>query len=91
MVEKFAIHSNDIRPHNTIGYVASVDKLNGQGQEIFKKRDRKLDAARQLRKRKTASDTIGNHDAPSQEDNKNPIISQLYKVVLSDLNYGEKL
>jgi transposase InsO family protein len=52
MVEKFVGYYNNIRLHSAIGYVAPVDKLNGREQEIFKERDRKLEAARELRKRK---------------------------------------
>jgi len=52
MVEKFVAHYNNIRLHSAIGYVAPVDKLNGWEQEIFRERDRKLESARELRKRK---------------------------------------
>jgi putative transposase len=52
MVEKFIAHYNNVRLHSAIGYVAPVDKLNGREQEIFKERDRKLEQARELRKKK---------------------------------------
>lgn len=52
MVEKFIGHYNNVRLHSAIGYVAPVDKLNGRELEIFKERDRKLEAARELRKKK---------------------------------------
>jgi transposase InsO family protein len=52
MVEKFIAHYNNIRLHSAIGYIAPVDKLNGREQEIFKERDRKLEQARALRKKK---------------------------------------
>ena len=38
--------------HSAIGYIEPVDKLNGRDQEIFKERDRKLEKARELRKKK---------------------------------------
>jgi putative transposase len=52
MVEKFIAHYNNVRLHSAIGYIAPVDKLNGIEQEIFKERDRKLEHARELRKKK---------------------------------------
>lgn len=52
MVEKFIAHYNNVRLHSAIGYIAPVDKLNGREQEIFKERDRKLEQARALRKKK---------------------------------------
>lgn len=50
-VVHFCISAN-IRLHSAIGYVAPADKLNGLDQMIFKERDRKLEAARELRKQK---------------------------------------
>ena len=52
MVEKFVSHYNHVRLHSAIGYVAPMDKLNGREKEIFKERDRKLEAAREQRKNK---------------------------------------
>jgi putative transposase len=52
MVEGFINHYNNVRLHSAIGYIAPVDKLNGRDQEIFKERDRKLEKARELRKKK---------------------------------------
>jgi putative transposase len=52
IVEKYIEHYNTVRLHSAIGYVAPADKLNGRDQEIFKERDRKLEEARELRKRK---------------------------------------
>jgi transposase InsO family protein len=52
MVEKFIAYYNNVRLHSAIGYIAPVDKLNGREQEIFKERDRKLEQARELRKKK---------------------------------------
>jgi transposase InsO family protein len=52
IVEKYIEHYNTIRLHSAIGYVTPADKMNGRDQEIFKERDRKLEAARELRKQK---------------------------------------
>ena len=52
IVEKYIEHYNTVRLHSAIGYVAPADKLSGRDQDIFKERDRKLEAARELRKQK---------------------------------------
>lgn len=52
IVGKYIEHYNAVRLHSAIGYVAPADKLNGRDQDIFKERDRKLEAARELRKQK---------------------------------------
>jgi putative transposase len=52
IVGKYIEHYNNIRLHSAIGYIAPADKLNGMAQEIFKERDRKLEAARELRRQK---------------------------------------
>jgi len=50
LVARFVEHYNTKRLHSAIGYIAPLDKLNGREQEIFNARDRKLQAARALRK-----------------------------------------
>lgn len=50
LVAQFIEYYNITRLHSAIGYVAPLDKLNGREQEIFDARDRKLEAARDLRK-----------------------------------------
>lgn len=52
IVGKYIEHYNTVRLHSAIGYVAPADKLNGLDQVIFKERDRKLEAAREIRKQK---------------------------------------
>jgi putative transposase len=52
MVQKYISHYNKTRLHSAIGYVAPLDKLEGRDVKIFKERDRKLEAARELRKQK---------------------------------------
>lgn len=53
-------HYNDARLHSAIGYIAPADRLSGRHEEIFKERDRKLEEARALRrkKRQEASDQL---------------------------------
>jgi putative transposase len=58
IVEKYIEHYNTVRLHSAIGYVAPADKLAGRDQEIFKERDRKLEAARELRKQKRQQATL---------------------------------
>ncbi|MCW7755345.1 IS3 family transposase [Desulfobotulus sp. H1] len=43
---------NAERLHSALGYVAPKDKLEGQDKQIFKERDKKLEAAREARKQK---------------------------------------
>ena len=52
IVGEYIEHYNTVRLHSAIGYVAPADKLEGKDQEIFKERDRKLEEARELRKKK---------------------------------------
>lgn len=59
IVEKYIEHYNTVRLHSAIGYVTPADKLNGKDQEIFKERDRKLEQARELRKKKRQKGSPG--------------------------------
>ena len=59
IVGKYIEHYNTVRLHSAIGYVAPIDKLSGRDQEIFKERDRKLEAARELRKQKRQQAALG--------------------------------
>ena len=43
---------NEERLHSSIGYIAPKDKLEGRDEQIFKERDKKLEAAREIRKQK---------------------------------------
>ena len=49
-VKKFVKYYNEERLHSSIGFVTPLDKLQGKEQEIFNARDKKLQAARALRK-----------------------------------------
>ena len=50
IVGEFVDYYNQVRLHSAIGYVAPKDKLEGRELDIFVDRDRKLAAARELRK-----------------------------------------
>ncbi len=52
LVAEFVEYYNSTRLHSAIGYIAPLDKLSGKEQQIFDARDRKLEAARALRKQK---------------------------------------
>jgi transposase InsO family protein len=52
IVAEYIEHYNTVRLHSAIGYIAPQDKLYGRDKDIFKERDRKLEAAREQRKRK---------------------------------------
>jgi len=49
LLADYTTHYNTVRLHSAIGYVTPKDKLDGQDQEIFAERDRKLAAARERR------------------------------------------
>jgi len=52
IVGEYVDHYNQVRLHSSIGYVAPLDKFLGGEVEIFKERDRKLEAAREERKQR---------------------------------------
>jgi len=58
IIAKYIEHYNNIRLHSAIGYVAPADKLSGKDKEILKERDRKLEAARELRKQKRGENDL---------------------------------
>ena len=52
-------HYNNHRLHSAIGYVTPRDKLLGRETEIWTKRDRKLEQARELRRKRRELDHLG--------------------------------
>jgi len=59
LVGEYVEHYNNVRLHGALGYVAPMDKLLGREVEIFKERDRKLEAAREERKQKRQAARLG--------------------------------
>ncbi|NTU41718.1 MAG: transposase, partial [Nitrospirales bacterium] len=61
IVAEHITNYNTVRLHSAIGYVIPADKLSGRDKEIFKERDRKIEAAREQRKlkRQKASEKTG--------------------------------
>jgi transposase InsO family protein len=57
IVAKFVDHYNAHRLHSAIGYIAPNDKLAGRETTIWADRDRKLEAARELRRQRRADAT----------------------------------
>ena len=51
-VTEYVKHYNEVRLHSAIGYVTPHTKLAGNEKEVFAERDRKLEAAREERRRK---------------------------------------
>lgn len=51
IVSEFVTYYNDQRLHSGIGYIAPKDKLEGRAKQIQTERDRKLEEAREQRKR----------------------------------------
>ncbi len=47
IIGEFVGHYNSVRLNSAIDYIASKAKLEGREKEIFKKRDKKLETARE--------------------------------------------
>ena len=58
LVGRFVEHYNTVRLHSAIGYVTPADRLAGRAQEIWTERDRKLEAARALRRQARAQERM---------------------------------
>ena len=52
IVTRFVEHYNTKRLHSAIGYITPLDKLEGRQDEIFAERDRRLEAAREVRRQR---------------------------------------
>jgi len=51
-IAEYIRYYNEERLHSSIGYIAPKDKMEGRDKQIFKDRDKKLEAAREIRKQK---------------------------------------
>jgi putative transposase len=52
LVADYVEHYNTVRLHSAIGFVTPKDKLEGRDAAIFAERDRKLEAAREMRRQR---------------------------------------
>jgi transposase InsO family protein len=66
IVGAYVNHYNNERLHSSIGYISPKNKLEGRENEIFTERDRKLEEAREKRKRRRQMSRI---DKNKQESN----------------------
>jgi transposase InsO family protein len=55
LVARFAEHYVTIRLHSALGDITPADFLAGRGPAIWAERDRKLEAARELRRQRRAA------------------------------------
>ena len=54
VIEDFVAYYNEIRLHSAIGYVTPKTRLEGRHELLFKQRDAKLEAAREVRRQRRA-------------------------------------
>ena len=77
-IAEYIRYYNEERLHSAIGFIAPKDKLDGRDQQIFKERDAKLEAARELRKQKRLEEkrrpTL--HQKPSSGEDFNSLTQQ---------------
>lgn len=50
LITGYVAHYNTVRLHSAIGFVTPKDKIEGRDNDIFEERDRKLEAAREMRR-----------------------------------------
>ncbi|MBK8013958.1 MAG: transposase [Deltaproteobacteria bacterium] len=52
VVEEFVRHYNSVRLHSAIGFITPDDMAAGRAADIWRERDRKLEAARERRRQR---------------------------------------
>ena len=61
VVDGYIDYYNEVRLNSAIGYIAPKIKLEGREKQVFKERDKKLEAAREARRlRRRRNRTVGN-------------------------------
>ena len=61
VVDSYIDYYNEVRLNSAIGYIAPKIKLEGREKQVFKERDKKLEAAREARRlRRRSNRTVGN-------------------------------
>lgn len=77
-VSAYVDYYNNERLNSAVGYIAPKDKLEGREQQIFKERDRKLEAARENRKLKRREEKFRLSQQPKHQANSstNPLTQQ---------------
>ncbi len=85
VVGNYVDHYNRVRLHSSIGYITPADKLAGKEREIFASRDRKLDAAREMRKARRQSAAIAHKTADNGEqmESRAPVAPRLVREPLT--------
>jgi putative transposase len=54
-VARFVEHDNTVRLHSALGYIPAADFLAGRDPTIWAERDRKIEAAREVRRQRRAA------------------------------------
>lgn len=74
----YITYYNEERLHSAIGYIAPKVKLEGREKQIFTERDRKLEAAREVRKQKRQEGKLrpAQHQKAPEKEIINPLTQQ---------------
>jgi hypothetical protein len=72
VVGDYVTHYNTVRLNSAIGYLTPKDKLEGRAELILAERERKLAAARELRRQRRAA-VPGHSPAPPSHPTAQPV------------------
>lgn len=64
LVERFVEHYNRVRLHSALGYVTPQDVMDGKQEAIWAERDRRLEAARELRAQRRSAQRLATTSLP---------------------------